>query len=91
MVRSLIIQNSIISNHYINLGACFMLLLSVLCTSLQWGTEVWKGIMSEAASLESIMLGGAKRVLECLFKPEQSHLRRYGPGVFCKVGMINVS
>ena len=55
--------NSIISNRYINLSARRMLLLSVLRPSLEYGSEVWEGNKSQAASLESVMLGGAKRVL----------------------------
>ena len=45
-----------------------MLLLSVLCPSLEYGSEVWEGNKSQAASLENIMLGGAKRVLGCSSK-----------------------
>ena len=60
--------NSIIRNRYINLSACRMLLLSVLCPSLEYGNEVWEGNKSQAASLESIMLRGAKRVLGCSSK-----------------------
>ena len=45
-----------------------MLLLSVLRPSLEYGSEVWEGNKSQAASLESIMLGGAKRVLGCSSK-----------------------
>ena len=45
-----------------------MLLLSVLRPSLEYGSEVWEGIKSQAASLESITLGGAKRVLGCSSK-----------------------
>ena len=60
--------NSIISNCYINLSARHMLLLSVLRPSLEYGSEVWEGNKSQAASLESIMLGGAKRVLGCSSK-----------------------
>ena len=60
--------NSIISNRYINLSARRMLLLSVLRPSLEYGSEVWEGNKSQAASLESIMLGGAKRVLGCSSK-----------------------
>ena len=60
--------NSIISNCYINLSARHMLLLSVLRSSLEYGSEVWEGNKSPAASLESIMLGGAKRVLGCSSK-----------------------
>ena len=54
---------SIISNRYINLSARHMLLLSVLRPNLEYGSEVWEDNKSQAASLESIMLGGAKRVL----------------------------
>ena len=36
--------------------------------SPEYGSEVWEGIKSHAASLESIMLGGAKRVLGCSSK-----------------------
>ena len=61
--------NSIISNRYINLRARCVLLLSVLRPSLEYGSEVWEGNKSQAACLESIMLGGAKRVLRCLSKP----------------------
>ena len=57
--------NSIISNRYINLSARRMLLLSVLRPSLEYGSEVWE---SQAAFLESIMLGGAKCVLGCSSK-----------------------
>ena len=60
--------NSIISNHYINLSARRMLLLSVLRPSLEYGSELWEGNTSQAASLESIMLGGAKLVLGCSSK-----------------------
>ena len=60
--------HSIISNRNINLSACRMLLLSVLRPSLEYGSEVWEGNKSQAASLESIMLGGAKCVLGCSSK-----------------------
>ena len=45
-----------------------MLLLSVLRPSLEYGSEVWEGNKSQAASPERIMLGGVNRVLECLSK-----------------------
>ena len=45
-----------------------MVLLSVFRPSLEYGSEVWEGNKSQAASLESIMLGGAKRVLGCSSK-----------------------
>ena len=44
-----------------------MLLLLVLLQSLEYGSEVWEGNKSQAASLEN-MLGGAKRVLGCSSK-----------------------
>ena len=40
----------------------------VLRPSLEYGSEVCEGNKSQAASLESIMLGGAKRVLGCSSK-----------------------
>ena len=60
--------NSTISNRYINLSARRMLLLSVLCRSMKYGSEVWEGNKSQAASVESIRLGGAKCVLGCSSK-----------------------
>ena len=59
---------SIISNRYINISSRRMLLLSVLCPSLEYDSEAWEGNKSQIASLESIMLGGAKRVLGCSSK-----------------------
>ena len=84
--------NSIISNHYINLSVRHMLLLSLLRPSLEYGSEVWEGDKSQAASLESIVLGGAKRVLGCSSKISQT--KPFGEiwaWSFCKVGVINVS
>ena len=45
-----------------------MLLLSVLRSSPEYGSEMWEGNKSRAASLESIMLGEAKLVHECSSK-----------------------
>ena len=45
-----------------------MLLLSIFCPSLEYGSEVWEGNKCQAASLESIMLEGAKHVLGCKSK-----------------------
>ena len=42
-----------------------MLLLSVLRPSLEYGSEVWEHNKYQEASLESIMLGGAKCILGC--------------------------
>ena len=60
--------HGIISNRNINLSARRMLLLLLLCPSVEHGSEVWEGNKSQAASLESIMLGGAKRALGCSSK-----------------------
>ena len=35
----------------------------MLIISLEYGSEVWEGNKSEAADLESILLGGGKRIL----------------------------
>ena len=55
-----------------------MLLHSVLRPSLEYGSEVWEGIKSQAASLESIMLGGAKRVLGCNYSSKTSNEAIWG-------------
>ena len=36
--------------------------------SLEYGSEVWKGNKSQAAALESVLLGGGKRILGCSSK-----------------------
>ena len=46
--------HSVISNRNVNLNAC--------------GSEVWEGYKTQAATLESVMLGGAKRILGCSSK-----------------------
>ena len=33
--------------------------------TLEYVSEVWEGNKSQAAALESVMLGGAKRIIEC--------------------------
>ena len=80
--------HSIISNRYINLTARRMLLLSVLRPSLEYGSEVREGNKSHATSLESIMLGGAKRVLGCYSKYSNEAVWVWK---VCKVGVINIS
>ena len=82
--------NSIISNRYINVSARCML-LSVLRPSLEYGSEVWEGNKSQAASLESIMLGGAKRVRGCSSKTSNEPFGDIWAWSFCKVCVINVS
>ena len=44
------------------------LLLSVIRPSIEYGSEVWEGNKSQAGSLESIILDGAKRILGCSSK-----------------------
>ena len=45
-----------------------LLLLSVVRPSLEYGSEVWEGNKSQAAALESILLGGGKWILGCSSK-----------------------
>ena len=52
--------HSVISNSDINVSACRMLLLLVVRPILEYGCE---GNKTQAAALESVMLGGAKRIL----------------------------
>ena len=59
---------SVISNRDINLSARRLLLLSVIRPSIGYGGEVWEGNKSQVDALESIILGGAKRILGCSFK-----------------------
>ena len=54
-----------ISNRNINLSARRRLLLSVIRHSIEYGSEVWEGNKSQAGSLESIILDGAKWILGC--------------------------
>ena len=57
--------HSVISNRGVDLSARRLLLLSVVRPTLEYGSEVWEGTKNQAASLESVMLGGAKRILGC--------------------------
>ena len=50
------------------MSACRLLLLSVIRPSIEYGSEVWEGNKSQAGSLESIILEGAKRILGCSSK-----------------------
>ena len=45
-----------------------LLLLSVLRPSLEYGSEIWDCNKSQARALESIILGGAKKILGCSSK-----------------------
>ena len=53
------------SNRDIDLTARRLLLISVVRPTLEYGSEVWEGNKAEAATLESVMVGGAKRILGC--------------------------
>ena len=44
------------------------LLLSVLRPIIEYGSEVWKCNKSQASALESILLGGAKKIFGCSSK-----------------------
>ena len=57
--------NSVISNRDINLSARRLLLLAVVRPTLEYGSEVWEANKAQASSLESVVLGGAKRILGC--------------------------
>ena len=60
--------NQLHSNRGVNLSARRLLLLSVVRPTLEYGSEVWEGNKSQTAALESVMLGGAKRILGCSSK-----------------------
>ena len=53
---------------FINLGARRLLLLAVVRPTLEYGSEVWEANKTQAAALESVMLGGAKHILGCSSK-----------------------
>ena len=59
--------HSVISNRDINMSERRLLLLSVVRTSLEYGNELWEGYKNQAAALETVLLGGVKRILECFF------------------------
>ena len=41
---------------------------SVVRPTLEYGNEVWENNKSQAAALESVILGGVKRILGCSSK-----------------------
>ena len=45
-----------------------LLLLAVVRPTLEYGSEIWEVNKSHAASLESVMLGGAKSILGCSYR-----------------------
>ena len=49
----------------IDLTARRLLLISVVRPTLEYGSEVWEGNKAQAAALESVVIGGAKRILGC--------------------------
>ena len=57
--------HSVISNRDINLSARRLLLLAVVRPTLEYGSEVWEANKAQAGALESVVLGGAKRILGC--------------------------
>ena len=61
-------MHSVTSNRDVNLSARRLLLLSVIRPSIEYGGEVWEGNKSQVDALESIILGGAKRILGCSSK-----------------------
>ena len=58
----------LIESFRINLTAHRLLLLSVIRPSIEYGGEIWEGNEGQVAGLESIVLGGAKRILGCSSK-----------------------
>ena len=60
--------HKVISNRNISLSASRHLLLSVIRHSIEYGSEVWEDNKSQAGSLESIILDGAKQILGCSSK-----------------------
>ena len=60
--------HSIISNRDINLTARRLLRHSVIRPSREYRGELWEGNRGQVVALESIILGGAKRILGCLSK-----------------------
>ena len=60
--------HKVISNSKVNLSASRLLLLSVIRPSIEYGSEVWEGNKSQAGSLQSIILDGAKWNLGCSSK-----------------------
>ena len=59
------------------MSACRLLLLSVIRPSIEYGSEVWEGNKSQAGSLESIILDGAKQILGCSSKTCNEAVRGY--------------
>ena len=60
--------HKVISSRKVNLSARRLLLLSVISPNIEYGSEVWEVNKSQAGSLESIILVGAKQILGCSSK-----------------------
>ena len=80
--------HSVISSRDNYLSACRLLLLEVVRQNLEYGSEANE---TQEAMLESVMLGGAKRILGCLSKTCNEAVRgdmgliRYKGGEVVKV------
>ena len=76
-------MHSVISNRDINLSARRLLSLAVVRPTLEYGSEVWEANKAQAGALESVVLGGAKRILGCLSRTCNEAVRGgHGIGVF---------
>ena len=58
-------MHSVICRRDVNLSACRLLLLAVVRPTLEYGSEVWEANKAQAAALESVVLGAAKRNFGC--------------------------
>ena len=65
MAGKLLVKCIVLLNRDIDLTARRLLLISVVRPTLEYGSEVWEGYKAHAAALESVMTGGAKRILGC--------------------------
>ena len=52
--------------------------MSVIRSSIEYGSEVWEGNKGQAGSLESIILDGAKWILVCSSKTCNEAVRDMG-------------
>ena len=55
-------------NRDINLSARKLLLLAVVRPTLEYGSDMWEANKTQVVVLESVMLRGAKHILECSSK-----------------------
>ena len=60
--------HSVFGNRDINLTTRHLLLLSAVRPSLEYGSKIWDYNKSQARALESILLGGEKKILGCSSK-----------------------